>query len=524
MKKENMLAAMMFGGAGGGGGGGSHAAVDITYADLKAARNNASLVPGTVYRITDYVTKITGYYDLSSLGASGYLHFAKSAEHPFDIAVLALDESTLAENAMAIQHDGDTYFANSDLSAWELKYTIDNDPTRFSWADATNGKGVIFYLKDEFDNEAGFDFKNMLMPRYALAMADPDATPGSLAYDANDQPNRYGSATQIFTALQSYLQTGTYVNPWSGGYDFAVGANILGVIQFAELNSAYMSAFNADLYYTFDRLDGTSHTDLSLNPGASLRCYGNVIESTFDALAYFTSAALIPYGLNLSVFENTGGACSGNCLGLGAISNTFGYNCYSNTFGYNCYSNTFGYNCYSNTFGDYCYSNTFGYNCYSNTFGDYCYSNTFGDNCYSNTFGDNCYSNTFGYNCYSNTFGDNCDSNTFGYSCYSNTFGDSCYSNTFGDNCNSNTFGEFDQNNELQGYIRSTTLGKDIQYISVSGGTNGTPAEYYHICDHVRGTNGSPLSIVCTPLLTYETYVGYNSSGVLKTWCPADLA
>ena len=59
-----------------------------------------------------------------------------SAMHPFDLILTALDNKTLSEECSAIHSARDTegYFANMDLSAWELKYTIDNDTSRFSWA------------------------------------------------------------------------------------------------------------------------------------------------------------------------------------------------------------------------------------------------------------------------------------------------------------------------------------------------------------------------------------------------------
>lgn len=49
---------------------------------------------------------------------------------------------------------------NADLPAWELKYCLKNDEHRFSWADR-GGKGVIYYMKDEYNNEAPYDFKNV---------------------------------------------------------------------------------------------------------------------------------------------------------------------------------------------------------------------------------------------------------------------------------------------------------------------------------------------------------------------------
>lgn len=52
------------------------------------------------------------------------------------------------------------YFENNDLNAWQVKYVLDNEYSRYRWANS-NGKGVIYYLKDEFCNEATYDFKNI---------------------------------------------------------------------------------------------------------------------------------------------------------------------------------------------------------------------------------------------------------------------------------------------------------------------------------------------------------------------------
>lgn len=138
----------------GGSGGGSSSetvenAIKITYSKLKSLKDNSQLTPGSFYRITDYVTTTTQPN-------------TKSANHPFDVIILALSENTLCEDAKAILHEGDTYFADNDLSAWELKYCLDNDETRFAWADVTNGKGVIYRMVDEKRNDCPYDFKNIL--------------------------------------------------------------------------------------------------------------------------------------------------------------------------------------------------------------------------------------------------------------------------------------------------------------------------------------------------------------------------
>lgn len=128
---------------------------NITYAELKTLRDNSQLVEGQYYRITDFVTTV----DQKD---------AKSAGHRFDIIVLATSSNTLNENALAAKHAEDTYFDNSNLDAWELKYDLDNDKSKYAWADETNGKGVIYYMKDEFNNECSYDFKNVLFKRYKL--------------------------------------------------------------------------------------------------------------------------------------------------------------------------------------------------------------------------------------------------------------------------------------------------------------------------------------------------------------------
>jgi hypothetical protein len=68
----------------------------------------------------------------------------------------------LNENAKAACKENDNYFKDNKLNLWELKYSIYNDTDKYNWADPQNGKGVIYWLKDEFGNEAGYDFKNAL--------------------------------------------------------------------------------------------------------------------------------------------------------------------------------------------------------------------------------------------------------------------------------------------------------------------------------------------------------------------------
>ena len=107
---------------------------NVTYSKLIEILNNNLLLPGARYRITDYETIVSG-------------DNINSAGHKFDIIVTALSSNTLSENASCIHNENDDYFSNSNLSAWEVKYTIYNDTDHYLWAN-TNGKGVIYYMKE----------------------------------------------------------------------------------------------------------------------------------------------------------------------------------------------------------------------------------------------------------------------------------------------------------------------------------------------------------------------------------------
>lgn len=89
--------------------------IEVTYSELVELRDNGELKPGMQYRITDYNCN-TQYYSTQ----------AASAEHYFDIVVVADTANILNKNARAIAKDGDTYFVNDDISKWKLQYSLDS--------------------------------------------------------------------------------------------------------------------------------------------------------------------------------------------------------------------------------------------------------------------------------------------------------------------------------------------------------------------------------------------------------------
>lgn len=291
--------------------------VEKTWEQLKAMRDDGTLVPGQRYRITDYV-------------ATTVQEDTQSANHPFDIIVRADSANKLNENAYAIKNAEDTtYFVNSKLEAWQVWYCLDNDTNRFAWADdSVNGKGVVYRLIDEFNNDCPYDFKGITMK----------------AYGDTDNVYRYTFDSGDVSNNTDYSLS---------GYARNVDNNVIGRYLASNKHQLNQIIFKG----------GICHSNTF---GDS--CYSN----TFGAEC------------NSNTF---GVVCHNNTFGYHCYSNTFGNSCSRNTFGDSCGFNTFGNGCQSNTLGDYCDSNTFGNSCNSNTLGGGCNSNTFGYSCAYNTFG-----------------------------------------------------------------------------------------------------------------------------------------
>ena len=264
----------------------------ITYADLVNLRDTSKLTSGMFYRITDYITTTT---------KSG----TKSAEHPFDVVVLALSERELSEQAWAIQHSGDTYFANNDLSAWKIWYCLDNDTTRFEWADETNGKGVIYRMIDEWNNDVPYDFKN-------IQFKHPN--------DMHKYPYYY--------------------------YTFASSNE--------EYNTDYsLSIANKCYYNTIMGYINGNKRWLNNIIFIGSYCHNNSFEVNCNNNSFMHSC-----------YSNTfGKECNFNSFGYYCHNNSFGNECDSNSLGNDCKYNSFGNECVSNVFFNECKYNSFGNGC-----------------------------------------------------------------------------------------------------------------------------------------------------------------
>ena len=470
-------------------------AVQITYTELKSLRDTGKLVAGTQYRITDY-TCTTSQAN------------TRSAGHQFDIIVTADDASTLNEVARAVKHEGDTYFANSDLNAWKVWYCLDNDINRFDWTDTTNGKGVIYRMIDEFNNDIPYDFKNIIY------IVKPYFIYNQWGY--NYQFNRDSAIDMNIDGTQYYgYITESSPSAWSDNKcwikeDTPTTTSTLYENNGSTINyGGSIKTVKLDNYETY-----TFGGDVDLSKTGD--CYGNII------LAYSNSGIL---RLNNNTFSS---GCYNNTFGNNCRYNSFKSGCYNNTFGNNCSYNSFENDCGGNSFGNICSYNSFGRGYNMNSFGNSCCFNSFGGQCNNNSLENNCNSNSFGDVFYTNSFGSDCNYNSIGNYCYRNSFGNGCEGNSLGEECCQNSLGNYcnhikfassSSDTTKYNYYQQNHFGEGCQYIVFTGAgtaSNAQQVQNYNFAQGLQGTSSAYLTIDGKRNRSYETYVSRDTDGTIK--------
>lgn len=313
--------------------------VNITYSELVDLKNNNNLLAGVSYRIIDYVTTTNGTTTDSA-------EPSRSAGHPFDIIVRAISENQLSEVASCALHEGDTYFANRNLSAWQVWYDINNDTTKYTWADAENGKGVIYRMIDENQNDLPYDFKNIQFYRGK-----------TLA--------KYSNFADRMTAEDGYYYTfcDTTTSPVSdysitsakGIYNTTMGVDSLKV---PKLNNI-LFLFNSSYKYA---------SNVSIGQGTYNCTFAYAM--TVDIKGQGTYNLYLAGGLN-------GVTIGGGCHDISS------QNIYNSYFGTACYNITVGQNITSSKLSDYNKNITIGNNCYDIELGIYANYVNIGNNCES---------------------------------------------------------------------------------------------------------------------------------------------
>ena len=306
-----------------------------TYADLVAARNGGQLVPGALYQITDYQ---------ATTAQSG----TSAAANKFDIIVKADTASSLSETAYAAHHESDEsgyvdYFANCDLNAWELKYSLDNDTDVFAWADATNGKGVVYYMKDEWGNECPYDFKNL-------------------------KGNVGGTHHYTFDCLVSGARTDASLDGKAKGcYNNIIRPCVDDTSKKQKLPNIIMYAVSS----------------------ATLNCHSNFFDHNCSGISTLSGCCANKFGVGCyNITLNA--QCKSNIFMAENTGHTLSLYASGNTFGATSQNAILGSSSARNKIGGYCNNIRIGAGSGDNVIGDYCMSITLGDNCTCNVFGNGC--------------------------------------------------------------------------------------------------------------------------------------
>lgn len=295
----------------------------VTWAVLKAIRDAGMLVAGKRYRITDYVATVAN--------VSG----AQSANHPFDVIVTAVSPSALDEHARAIAHVGDLYFSGNDLAAWDVWYCLDNDVSRFGWADQTNGKGVVYRLVDEWLNDCPYDFKGICFSR------ETDGT-AVWRYTFDGGAAGAGSDYSLDPSQEVYHNT---VGRMRTVFSFSSG-------------DVWKQVLNNIVFL-------------------GVKCYRNTIGRDCGQIT-----------VGDRFYDSEIGGGSGNIV--------LGSKCFRCRFGRHCTIIRFGDNCNDNAIADKSDSITFGSTCRQNIVGRSCHDIEIGDNSDYIRIGDNCDDIRFG--------------------------------------------------------------------------------------------------------------------------------
>lgn len=459
--------------------------MEITWSELKSMRDTNSLIPGAQYRITDYVTLTKATNDYSS------------AQHAFDIIVVADSTNTLNENARAIQHEGDTYFANSNLAVWKLKYKLDNDSI-YKWVDDTC-KGVIYELTDEFDNTFPYDFKNILQPRFYLTNISSDIT-NNKYFGWNSHGNADPS---------NYIMCYTFAREDALNEDLSLNQSVINgnkvKVSNVKLKSNYLSGgfkYINDIVFLHSTLDATLEEWSNITIGDNCynitiggHCYNGTISNyshniilegnnrEFEILDWCERGVIGDGGRNFQI-------ASGN--------SDFVINrgCFSFTIGNECNGYEIGANNRRFNVANYCREWKSGSNCQIWSIGNNGSNWSCGDGCSFWTCGEQCYQWSVGNNCTGWKTGNVCNGWKTGNTCKNWSVGNECYSWSVGNECSDWSTGNNCYNWSTKDYCQAWSVGQNCHTWSVGNhciawkagnrcynwvfGAQGSPKDYYN--------------------------------------------
>ena len=325
--------------------------------------------------------------------------------------------------------------------------------------------GVIYYMKDEFNNECPYDFKNIQFLRDK---------------DSNSSYSILSGSTPIYT-FTDYNQNRSDASLDRSSSCFVHDNTISPVIV--------------------DDSQSLNNICLILGTGNFKQCYNNIFMAGCTKITIYSN-----FKMSLNTFHE-----------FATYNSFYGDNCYNNNIGYEFLGNTVKNSFSHNIIGAYCKNNSFSGFHYNNV-GDEFHDNICGSNCQYNIFRSQCSYNTFGTYFRNNIVGSVFSHNTFGNYCEHSTFGEYCANNTFNNDCSCITLGDYCAAIILAAKSQYSIFGNQCQYLNISSAIKG-----YRFANLTCGSSSTPLEIAGISNRAFETKVALNSDGELKIYCEADL-
>ena len=227
----------------------------ITYDELLTKISNNELVKDIEYTFTYTYVPASSTYSYGN--------------HPFDLTVKATSTNTLSSTAKASKISGTQYYANSDLDSWIIYFTTE----KYSWV-GEGSTGTIYYLKDEWDNVANFDFKNILINAEYL-LHDINGDDMSVSQLSLCRDNRVITSGQVSTLNEIHLKQITEGNEVKYNNIDSSNTNI---IVSGEFNTIYSECSNITLV-------GDHNTVKNINNQIDINGNGNTINENNDTIS-----------------------------------------------------------------------------------------------------------------------------------------------------------------------------------------------------------------------------------------------
>lgn len=298
----------------------------------------------------------------------------------------ALTPIVVEDGELIVSPIPETKIVPVNISAWELKYCLDNDKELFDWAE-TDGKGVIYYLKDEFGNEAPYDFKNAMFRRNQVSAVSETTLnnfknlylylDGHYGLTSNNNTKFwYTFASSDGTGDGSLFGECSYniIKPYI--YLSPKNKNIRGinniVLQNSNRNTLQYNCFNITIltnvvensFLNCHDICGQSYTGNNFSTNCSFFTLDRTANGKYGAGTRYILGRAVEAAI-------TGSGCVNINFGDNSSGMNLGYSCHNITFGQWNYYNNIGSGNMNITFGNYCSYIDIGKSCNYITFTNY---------------------------------------------------------------------------------------------------------------------------------------------------------